>query len=256
MYDLQASYGDLVIDGPAWEVRLGGVAVDLTRTEFEILLVLASRPRRVVTDDEIVRAVWGDGWFGDDNNLAVHVSKLRGKLGESGMRPRYIRTIRGVGYRFDPDPVPAAGGHASARQQACDGMRRHSGSIEVRTDGQLRVASIEPRDALVLGYDPRDLLGRYFPVVSAHPWGDHASALQAMDILIASGVREWTSRHLVRRADGRSVMADIATCIDVDARSRLVQLRFVLVERDGESGGGGGFGEFRTRRLGAPSVRA
>lgn len=238
MYDVQAAYGDLVIDGPAWEVRLDGVALDLTRTEFEILLVLASRPRRVVTDEEIVRAVWGDGWFGDDNNLAVHVSKLRGKLGESGMRPRYIRTIRGVGYRFDPDPVPAAGGDASARQRACDGMRRHSGSIEVRTDGQLRVASIEPGGVLVLGHDPRDLQGRYFPVVAGPPWAEHASALQAMEVLIASGVREWTARHLVRRADGRSVMADIATCIEVDADGRLVQLRFVLVECDGELGGG------------------
>jgi DNA-binding response OmpR family regulator len=50
----------------------------------------------------LVRLVWGDGWFGDDNNVAVHVSKLRRKLGESGLHPRFIRTVRSVGYRFDP----------------------------------------------------------------------------------------------------------------------------------------------------------
>jgi DNA-binding response OmpR family regulator len=102
MHEFQATFGNLVIDGLAWEVTLGGVVINLTRTEFEILTVLASRPRHVVTDDELVRLVWGDGWFGDDNNLAVHVSKLRRKLGESGLHPRFIRTVRGVGYRFDP----------------------------------------------------------------------------------------------------------------------------------------------------------
>ena len=96
MLDFQAEFGDLVIDGRAWEVYLNGELIDLTRTEFEILLFLASRPRRVVSDEELTRAVWGDGWFGDDNNLAVHVSKLRRKLGESGLQPRFIRTIRGV----------------------------------------------------------------------------------------------------------------------------------------------------------------
>jgi DNA-binding winged helix-turn-helix (wHTH) protein len=102
MRDLQATYGELDIDARAWEARLGGAVVDLTRTEFEILALLASRPREVVTDEEITREIWGHGWFGDDNNLAVHVSKLRRKLGESGSQPRYIRTVRGVGYRFEP----------------------------------------------------------------------------------------------------------------------------------------------------------
>ena len=236
MPDLQAIFGDLVIDGPAWEVRLGGRVVDLTRTEFEILVALASRPRRVITNEEVVRAVWGDGWFGDENNLAVHVSKLRHKLGESGLRPRYIRTVRGVGYRFDPHPrpVPGRGDALATREHVCEGMLSAVGSIEVRTDGQLRVVSVEPVDAPVLGHDPGDLLGRYFPVVDGHPWGDHASALEAMDVLIASGVREWTARHVVLRADGTSVHADVATCIEVDGEGRLAELRFVLVERDEE----------------------
>ena len=254
MHDFQATFGDLVIDGPAWEVRLGGAVVDLTRTEFQILLVLASRPRRVVTDDEVVRAVWGDGWFGDDNNLAVHVSKLRHKLGESGLRPRFIRTVRGVGYRFDPsvdaDVAPVV------PEPACERLRRHPNAVDVRTDGQLRVTSIRPEDALILGFEPRHLLGRYFPVVGEHPWDDHASALAGIEVLISSGVREWTARHVARRADGSLAQADVATCLTLDDDGRLAELHFVLVERGWDVGGGGGFADLRTSSAHAPSVRA
>ena len=99
---LVLAYGDLCIDVSAWEVRVGDRIVNLTKTEFEILFALATAPRKVVTHDDLTRRVWGDGWFGDDGNLAVHISKLRRKLGESGPSQRLIRTIRGVGYRFDP----------------------------------------------------------------------------------------------------------------------------------------------------------
>lgn len=238
MPDLQAIFGDLVIDGPAWEVRLGGRVVDLTRTEFEILVVLASRPRRVITNDEVIRAVWGDGWFGDENNLAVHVSKLRHKLGESGLRPRYIRTVRGVGYRFDPSE--GADGGPVDPEPACEKLRRHPDAIDVRIDGHLRVTSIRPEDFPVLGFEPRLLLGRYFPVVGEHPWDDHASALAGIEVLIANGVREWSARHLVRRADGSLSQADVATCLTLDDQGRLAEMHLVLVERDWDLDGRGG----------------
>lgn len=103
------AYGDLIVNVSAWEVRVGERIVNLTKTEFEILVALAGAPRKVVTHDDLTRTVWGDGWFGDDGNLAVHISKLRRKLGESGLSQRLIRTIRGVGYRFDPQDLPAGG---------------------------------------------------------------------------------------------------------------------------------------------------
>ena len=165
MHELQATFGDLVIDGLAWEVRLGGTVIDLTRTEFEILLALASRPRQVLSDGELTRSVWGDGWFGDDNNLAVHVSKLRRKLGESGLRPRFIRTVRGVGYRFDPGPAPDQ--VLRDCEPACERLRRHPDAVDVRTDDLLRVVSVRPDDAPVFGFDPPHLLGRYFPLTVA-----------------------------------------------------------------------------------------
>ena len=101
--------GDLRLAPDAREVSRDGRDIDLTKTEFELLVVLATSPRKVVTHDDLTRRVWGDGWFGDDGNLAVHISKLRKKVGESGPFQRHIRTIRGVGYRFDPEEVAGVG---------------------------------------------------------------------------------------------------------------------------------------------------
>lgn len=100
---------DLVIDVAAWEVLLRGEPVDLTKTEFQLLVALASRPRRVLTNEDLTELLWGEGWYGDDGNIAVHISKLRSKLGESGIHQRHIRTVRGVGYRFEPEPDTVAG---------------------------------------------------------------------------------------------------------------------------------------------------
>ena len=237
MRDFQAAFGNLSIDGRAWEVHLDGELIDLTRTEFEILIVLASRPRHVISDEELTRAVWGDGWFGDEKNLAVHVSKLRRKLGETGLNPRFIRTIRGVGYRFDPGAHPD--GLPLVPKPSYDSLRALPGAVEIRTDAQLRVISISPEGSAVLGFDPADLIGRYFPVIGDYPWSDHASALDGMEVLISSGVREWLSVHVVRHADGSFCQADFATQIGVDSLGRLEELRFVLVERRGADGGGG-----------------
>jgi DNA-binding response OmpR family regulator len=52
--------------------------------------------------------VWGPGWFGDDHVVDVHMSKLRQKLGEDPREPRFVRTVRGVGYRLDAEPPGSA----------------------------------------------------------------------------------------------------------------------------------------------------
>jgi DNA-binding response OmpR family regulator len=94
-------FGRLVVDVTAREVLLDGVEVRLTRTEFEILDHLSRRPRSAVSREQLLARTWGP-WFGDDHVVEVHVAKLRRKLGESAARPGYVRTVRGVGYRFDP----------------------------------------------------------------------------------------------------------------------------------------------------------
>lgn len=92
--------GPLVIDPAAREVRLDGHEVALTPTEFELLTVLAANPRTVLTRRRLVDHVWGDRWVGDERMVDVHVRNLRRKLGDDATSPRFVRTIRGVGYRI------------------------------------------------------------------------------------------------------------------------------------------------------------
>ena len=96
-------FGDLVIDPAAREVHRGGQPVELTRLEFDLLDALSERPRVVHGRRQLLERVWGDDWFGDDHLVDVHIANLRRKLGDDPRRPRYVRTVRGVGYRMGPD---------------------------------------------------------------------------------------------------------------------------------------------------------
>jgi DNA-binding response OmpR family regulator len=95
-------FGDLVLDSRAREVTLAGRIVELTRTEFDILDVLSSEPRRVFSRRALVHDVWGADWFGDDHLVDVHIAHIRAKLDDDSTAPRYISTVRGVGYRMGP----------------------------------------------------------------------------------------------------------------------------------------------------------
>jgi DNA-binding response OmpR family regulator len=95
-------FGTLCIDPVVREVTLGGRIVDLTKIEFGILDLLSSSPRRTFTRGQMLEEVWGDNWGGSDHVIDVHVGNLRKKLNESGSTSRYIRTVRGIGYRFEP----------------------------------------------------------------------------------------------------------------------------------------------------------
>ncbi len=95
-------FGDLTIDPEAREVTLAGRIVELTRTEFDILEVLSSEPRRVFSRRALVGDVWGADWFGDDHLVDVHIAHIRAKLDDDPAAPRYIGTVRGVGYRMGP----------------------------------------------------------------------------------------------------------------------------------------------------------
>ena len=93
-------FGDLVIDPAAREVHRGGQPVELTRLEFELLDALSESPRVAFTRQQLLERVWGPAWFGDEHVVDVHVANLRRKLGDDGAAQRYIRTVRGVGYRM------------------------------------------------------------------------------------------------------------------------------------------------------------
>jgi DNA-binding response OmpR family regulator len=93
-------FGDLRIDIDSREVHMGGLPIMLTRTEFDVLAALSARPGRVLSRRQLLETVWGDSWVGNDNIVDVHVGHLRRKLGDSPSQPRYVSTVRGIGYRM------------------------------------------------------------------------------------------------------------------------------------------------------------
>jgi DNA-binding response OmpR family regulator len=90
--------GELVIDLEAREVRVAGVLVALTRTEFDLLATLAQQPRRVFTREQLLERVW-DVAFDGSHVLDAHMSRLRGKIGDAG-GGRVAFAVRGVGFRL------------------------------------------------------------------------------------------------------------------------------------------------------------
>ena len=93
-------FGRLEIDPQARDVSVDGEPVALTKLEFDLLDALSAEPRVAFTRPRLLERVWGEGWFGDEHVVDVHVAKLRAKLGDDGRKPRFILTVRGVGYRM------------------------------------------------------------------------------------------------------------------------------------------------------------
>lgn len=93
------SFGVLVVDEGRHEVTRRGEVVPLTAREFRLLATLAAHPTRVFTRAQLLDRVWGDQSY-DDHVVDVHVANLRKKLEDDPARPRYVETVRGVGYRF------------------------------------------------------------------------------------------------------------------------------------------------------------
>jgi DNA-binding response OmpR family regulator len=95
-----ARIGNLAIDPGARRVTLAGEELELARKEYDLLNALVTRAGRVVTRDELMDEVWDENWFGSTKTLDVHIGWLRKKLGDDPSDPRYIHTVRGVGFRF------------------------------------------------------------------------------------------------------------------------------------------------------------
>jgi DNA-binding response OmpR family regulator len=93
-------FGDLSIDLEGREAFLGDQLLRLTRTEFDVLAALSAHPRRAFSRRALIEDVWGSGWVGDEHLVDVHIGHLRRKLGDDPSSPRFVRTVRGVGYRM------------------------------------------------------------------------------------------------------------------------------------------------------------
>jgi DNA-binding response OmpR family regulator len=93
-------FGPLSIDVASRQVFLDESPIPLTRTEFDILAALSSRPGVVWSRRHLINAVWGEPWVGNDHLVDVHVGHVRRKLGDDPADPRFVHTVRGVGYRM------------------------------------------------------------------------------------------------------------------------------------------------------------
>src|SRR6202007_1838738 len=98
--------GGLRLDPGGHEATLDGVALDLSRREFDLLHYLAQHAGQVVTRRDLLTHVWRLPYGGANKTRDVHISWLRRKLGETAQDPRYLHTVRGVGIKLSP-PAPA-----------------------------------------------------------------------------------------------------------------------------------------------------
>jgi two-component system response regulator RegX3 len=92
--------GELAVDEARRTATLAGEPLELSRKEFDVLLLLAREAGRVVTRERLLEEVWDTTWFGSSKTLDVHVSGIRRKLGDDPAEPRYLHTVRGVGFRL------------------------------------------------------------------------------------------------------------------------------------------------------------
>ena len=92
--------GDLELDRDRRRATLAGEELELTRKEFELLELLMREAGTVLTRERLIDEVWDVNWFGSTKTLDVHVSSLRRKLGDDPASPRFLHTVRGVGFRL------------------------------------------------------------------------------------------------------------------------------------------------------------
>jgi DNA-binding response OmpR family regulator len=95
-------YGDLHLDTAANKLLKNDREVDLTPTEYSLLKLFMENPGKALKRDEILNVVWGEDYFGDTKTLDVHIRRLREKIEDNPSEPRYIKTVWGSGYRWQP----------------------------------------------------------------------------------------------------------------------------------------------------------
>lgn len=185
----------LVIDHQSREVILNGVPVDLTRTEFELLTVLSSNPRRVLSPRQLLNQLWGSSFVEDESAIEVYISRLRRKLGESGSSPHYIHTIRGVGYRFDPEKPTLYS------------------AFTLLHDANGTLVDVAPTDQPFLGWKPQEVLNTHFFISDMEQ--------VPFDRLMATIQNMW-SHGVHQHHDTAWVRDSVGNLVHVDRRRQLL----------------------------------
>ena len=91
--------GELRMNLEDYTVSKQGKEIELTAKEFEILRLLLQNPRKVYTKEQIYSLIWNDAYFGDENAVNVHISRLRNKIEDNPRSPKYVITVWGIGYK-------------------------------------------------------------------------------------------------------------------------------------------------------------
>lgn len=176
--------GALRLDHVLGDAHLHGRKLGLTPREFLLLATLVSEPHCVITSERLLEVLWGAPSIGDQHVIEVYISRLRGKLGETGLRAQIIQTVRGRGYMYvPPDPAPQA--------------------VRLAYDRNLILREVEPDDRPFLGWNPADVLDTFFlltSVTSIH--SSRRVALAVARLWAALGLDNWQGPLSVRRADG------------------------------------------------------
>ncbi|MCA0172700.1 response regulator transcription factor [Bacillus sp. RAR_GA_16] len=94
-------FGELMIDESKRLVTVAGKEADLTVKEFDLLYLLASHPTRVFPRSQLIEAIWGYEFDGDGNTINVHIRRLREKIELDSAAPKWIKTVWGIGYKFE-----------------------------------------------------------------------------------------------------------------------------------------------------------
>ncbi|WP_106767061.1 response regulator transcription factor [Paenibacillus faecalis] len=96
----ETKLGDLTLDHEACMLYKRGEPIALSANEYKLLKLFMSKPGRIYTKKQIFESVWSDPYFADDNTIMVQISRLRDKIEDSPREPVYLKTVRGLGYRF------------------------------------------------------------------------------------------------------------------------------------------------------------
>jgi DNA-binding response OmpR family regulator len=103
--DQPIRFKDLIIDPLRRTVLVNDQAVTLTAKEFDLLWLFARHPEQVFTREQLLNLVWGYEFYGDESTVTVHIRRLREKIERDPANPTYLKTVWGVGYKFEPVPL-------------------------------------------------------------------------------------------------------------------------------------------------------
>jgi two-component system alkaline phosphatase synthesis response regulator PhoP len=98
-------FGDVVVDFPRGELRRAGQAIELTPIEFRLMETFVKSEGRVLSREQLLTEAWGPNTFASDRIVDNHIANLRRKIEPDPVNPRYLRNVRGLGYRFDGSNV-------------------------------------------------------------------------------------------------------------------------------------------------------